>query len=126
MFALYLRNPDPSKEAGMLNKRCTKCGIEKDAAQFSPQKGAKHGLHSWCKPCCADYQRARRLARNASPPAASCFPDDSLPNILNIPIRPNLVVRVANIPVDLTKAEADRIERIVMAFADDPCGGECL
>ena len=107
-------------------KQCRRCGIEKDSAQFSPQKGGKHGLHTFCKPCFADYQRERRLARNASPPAAPCFPDDFLPNILSIPIRPDRVVMVAHIPVDLTKAEADRIERIVMAFADDSRGGECL
>jgi hypothetical protein len=111
-------------------KRCTKCGIEKDIAQFSPQKQAKDGLHSWCKPCQADYQRerrqARRLAYNASPPAAGFLTDEFLHNLLMIPIRADRTVMVAHIPVDLTKAEADRIERIVMAFADDPRGGECL
>ena len=114
----------------MLNKRCSKCRIEKDAAQFSPLKHGKDGLHSWCKPCFADYQRQRRQARTraytASTFEAGFITDEFVPNVLIIPIRPDRTVMVANIPVDLTKTEANRIERIVMAFADDPRGGECL
>lgn len=32
-------------------KRCTKCGEEKPAKNFSNNKGVKHGLASWCKNC---------------------------------------------------------------------------
>jgi hypothetical protein len=42
-----------------------------------------------------------------------------VPNILPIPIRSNLTVKIANIPADLTQEEANRIERIVKAFAVD-------
>lgn len=37
--------------------------------------------------------------------------------ILPIHIRPDLAVRVYGIPFDLTKAEADKIAAVVMAFA---------
>jgi hypothetical protein len=56
------------------------------------------------------------------PPTTEFFTDEFLPNVVIIPIRPDRAVMVGNIPFDLTKAEANRIERIVMAFANDPCG----
>lgn len=37
--------------------------------------------------------------------------------IIPIPIRDNLVVRVAGIPWDLTPKEAERISRIILALA---------
>lgn len=114
----------------MQTKRCNKCHTDKDMDQFSPLKSGKYGLSSWCKSCHQDYQRQRRQARatimrNATPQAAGLLTDELLPNVLIIPIRPDRVVMVGNIPFNLTRAEADRIERIVMAFADnDPtCGG---
>ena len=33
------------------NKHCTKCGVLKDKSQFSPHKGTKDRLASWCKGC---------------------------------------------------------------------------
>ena len=32
-------------------KTCTKCGITKSIAEFSPRKSAKDGLYSWCLAC---------------------------------------------------------------------------
>ena len=41
------------------------------------------------------------------------------PDILPVPIRPDLVVYIQNLPLDLTAAEARRISRIVLALADE-------
>jgi hypothetical protein len=109
----------------MRNKRCSRCGTEKEAAQFYTDPRGKYGLHAWCKTCAAEYQRERRQARRlASPPPAGFLTGEFLPNVVNIPIRPDRTVMVAHIPADLTKAEASRIERIVMAFADPSSRGE--
>jgi hypothetical protein len=40
--------------------------------------------------------------------------------IMSIPIRADVYVRFANIPHDLTKAEAGKIARVVKAFAYRP------
>lgn len=32
-------------------KKCSKCEIEKEEREFSKDKNAKDGLHSWCKDC---------------------------------------------------------------------------
>mgnify|MGYP006275309033 CR=1 FL=1 len=45
-------------------------------------------------------------------------------NILPIPIRPDLTVRVQGLPFDLTQAEARRIANVVMAMAIEPIEGE--
>ena len=37
-------------------KKCTKCG---GSGQFHPDKRAKDGLHSWCKKCVNENNRAR-------------------------------------------------------------------
>lgn len=39
-----------------------------------------------------------------------------------IPIRPGLIVRIANLPDDLTKAEAEKIAAVVMALAEGNAG----
>ena len=39
-------------------------------------------------------------------------------NILPIPIRDGVFVRIAHLPPDLTQAEAERIASIVRAFAN--------
>ena len=109
----------------MLTKRCTKCQTDKDVAEFSPMKGGKYGVSSWCKSCHRDDQRQRRQARATMMSNARPQADEFVPNILPIPIRSDLTVKVANIPADLTREEANRIERIVKAFADDdPTVGE--
>jgi hypothetical protein len=114
----------------MQTKKCNKCHTDKSMDQFSPMKGGKYGLSSWCKSCHRDYQRRRRQARdtlmsNATPQATGLLTDELLPNVLVIPIRSDRAVMVGNIPFDLTRGEADRIERILKAFADDdPTCGE--
>lgn len=40
-------------------KKCTHCKKAKRPSGFSPSKGAKDGLASWCKKCKADQGRAR-------------------------------------------------------------------
>jgi hypothetical protein len=35
----------------MTTKVCTKCKIEKDISEFSPDKGSNDGFHSWCRHC---------------------------------------------------------------------------
>ena len=39
------------------------------------------------------------------------------PLVIPVPIRPDVIVRLVDIPHDLTKAEAERIARIVIAMA---------
>lgn len=41
-------------------KACSKCRQEKDAGSFGRLAKAKDGLHSWCKPCLADWRREDR------------------------------------------------------------------
>lgn len=41
-------------------KFCRRCLSEKPTSEFSPLRRAKDGLHSWCKPCCADWRRKDR------------------------------------------------------------------
>lgn len=41
----------------------------------------------------------------------------SVDNIFPIPIRPNLIVRIAGIPSDLTVAEARRISNVILALS---------
>jgi hypothetical protein len=43
------------------SKICTKCGIEKDIANFSPNPNGKDGYHSQCREC--KGERARRVYR---------------------------------------------------------------
>jgi hypothetical protein len=103
----------------MPTKTCRKCGVEKDAAEFSPHDRSKDGLQSWCKACFANYQRIRRqtvLARYT--PSPSDMPLWGWDTWV-IPIRPDRAVMVRNIPADLTKAEANRITRILIAHAAD-------
>jgi len=44
---------------------CTKCKTPKEATEFSPYKGSRSGLNSWCKKCCAEYTKERRRAKKA-------------------------------------------------------------
>ena len=44
-------------------KRCTKCGIEKAASEFSKDKSRKDGLHPHCKGCMKLYQEANKERR---------------------------------------------------------------
>jgi hypothetical protein len=36
-------------------KTCARCNIEKEFSDFYDVKGALDGKHSWCRPCCIDY-----------------------------------------------------------------------
>lgn len=41
--------------------KCTKCGRSKDRGAFSPDKKRKGGLRSWCRQCCREAYRRRRM-----------------------------------------------------------------
>lgn len=43
---------------------------------------------------------------------------NSEPRVYPIPIREDATVRIHGLPADLTKAEAEKIARVVMALAD--------
>jgi hypothetical protein len=103
----------------MLTKLCSKCRTEKAMAQFYPQKGGKHGLHAWCKPCCVDYQRNRRQALGAITRSTPLQAVQPLRGGAAIPIRLDRLVIVSDIPADLTRVEAAHITRILMALAGD-------
>lgn len=58
------------------------------------------------------------LHRQASPPGRSAEPQrSSLGVVFPVPLRPDLIVQIHNIPSDLTEAEAERISAIVKALA---------
>lgn len=43
--------------------------------------------------------------------------------IIPIPIRPDAIVQIAGLPADLTKAEANKVAKVILAFAvDEPEG----
>ncbi|QOC21297.1 hypothetical protein IC757_09540 [Wenzhouxiangella sp. AB-CW3] len=42
---------------------------------------------------------------------------DNQARLVPIPLRPDLTVHVANLPIDLTEAEAERVVRVVRAYA---------
>jgi hypothetical protein len=46
-------------------KRCGRCNEEKPVDEFPGDKRRIDGRYPWCKPCCCDYQRVLRIARNA-------------------------------------------------------------
>ena len=41
-------------------KICTKCKVEKELTEFSTNKKAIEGLHSWCKECVNVQRRAKK------------------------------------------------------------------
>ncbi len=45
-----------------MNKRCTKCGEEKELGEFHKNKKTKDGLNGWCKDCKAKHERKAREA----------------------------------------------------------------
>lgn len=108
----------------MLTKRCPKCHTDKDVTQFYIQRTAKDGRYPWCKSCHREYRRNRNYARvtvicNPITQHGEYFTDEFTPNVLFIPIRADEVVKVGNVPSDLTRREYNRIERILMSLADD-------
>ena len=97
-------------------KRCPKCGTDNAPDQFYVNARTKDGLQNWCKSCSLEYQRARQRSRITNR-SLSPHSQRSLHASFSLPIRPDHVVAVYNLPVDLTKAESDRIGRILMAHA---------
>lgn len=47
-------------------KRCSKCGVEKPAEEFSPAKRTRDRRHSQCHACAAAAERQRRIAKGDS------------------------------------------------------------
>lgn len=43
-------------------KTCTKCGLARCRADFTPDKRRKDGLQSWCRPCNREGNRAHYCA----------------------------------------------------------------
>ncbi|MEM1081293.1 MAG: hypothetical protein AAGH65_06905 [Pseudomonadota bacterium] len=65
-----------------------------------------------------------KSALNADEQAAEHIRLEALDNpsqIVPVPLRDREVVYVANLPLDLTPAEADKIARVVRAFANERC-----
>lgn len=75
-------------------------------------------------------ERMRALKRGAGGPEHEAAERITLratenpTNIVPIPVRPERTVHVANLPLDLTVEEAERIARVIRAFADPDRGGE--
>jgi hypothetical protein len=42
-------------------KRCCRCTIEKQETEFFRSKKATDGLHSWCKTCCRNRNKERKI-----------------------------------------------------------------
>jgi hypothetical protein len=103
-------------------KRCSRCREERERAAFSKHPAAGDGLQAWCKLCFKEYwrQARRRLRAAAFAADAPARRRDVVPSAgpsFSVALRPGCVVRVFNIPGDLTAREAGKIERIVMALA---------
>ncbi len=88
----------------MRKKRCGTCGVEKDASEFYRHIRGRDGLQHQCKACHADYYRGR------GGKGGTCA----------VPLRPGLTVFIRNLPADLSRREAERISRVLMALAFIP------
>lgn len=53
--------PDPQAE-----KECLRCRLVLPAENFYTNKRASSGLHTWCKPCCAERQRDLAKKRSST------------------------------------------------------------
>ena len=42
-----------------VSKACTRCGVDKPLEEFTPQRTGKYGRLAYCRPCNAEYVRAR-------------------------------------------------------------------
>jgi hypothetical protein len=51
-------------------KRCSRCKIVKDAAEFNQKSGHPFALSSWCRVCQSEHRYLYRMAvrRRAAPP----------------------------------------------------------
>ena len=49
-----------------MKKRCPKCGLEKEASEFSLDKRSKSGLQSPCKLCVREYRKQNKEILNAN------------------------------------------------------------
>lgn len=76
----------------------------------------------------SDVERTRRSAEEKALEEIKLGAPETPAEILPVPIRPDLVVFIQNLPLDLTSAEAGKICRVVEALAqpdtDEPTGGE--
>jgi hypothetical protein len=54
-----------SNIAGPMEKRCTKCGINKDINAFAFRYRAKNRRNSWCRDCMSPHQKAHYSANRS-------------------------------------------------------------
>lgn len=87
-FIAWKRDPESFSSAGQERARA----IPRDS------KGARTG----------DHDAAERIMLQAT---------DNPTNVVPVPVRPDNTVYLANLPLDLTQGEAERIARIVRAYA---------
>lgn len=73
-------------------KPCAKCGREYPMTTefYTRRAAAPDGLHSWCKPCQQEYDRARRLRKKLHIEEVDAERAQALAEIVaNTPIKPN-------------------------------------
>ena len=109
-------------------------GLDMEAAfaRFANLQGHKFTAESLrtykarFKRACEDFLRghavegpAKHATRNLPPPAGLSVEAATRADVLPIPLRTGLTVQIHHLPHDLTKAEAEKIARIMRAYAVD-------
>jgi len=54
------------------NKKCHICEITKEITEFDLKKDSPDGHKIWCKKCCSDYAKNKRLVPKVAPPFKNC------------------------------------------------------
>ncbi len=107
-------------------KTCRKCGCEKAEEEFHQSRQRRDGLQSWCKGCMNAYQRNMRPTRPSSEAAPVAAPEAGRPagkpprrfHSFAHDLGGGRLVQFFNIPADLTRREADKLERLIWAYVD--------
>ena len=54
------------------NKKCHICEITKEITEFDLKKDSPDGHKIWCKKCCSDYAKNKRLIPKVAPSFKKC------------------------------------------------------